>query len=494
MALPFTAFCANIGLTLTRGQSVLARVVFDGVDPVDLPPSDRLLAAEMFGEVDRVPPAARSMLVLRCGRRGGKTLLSAAFGVYTMCTASLARVGHGDKAAVAVVAPDRLAAGQAVQQAVGLVDGHEFLRRMLVQRREDGFTLRRPDGREVRYLVRARSGQGARLRGFSWLSLLLDEAEFIGSDPSKVIRDGDIIAAAMPALLGPVILASTPWPSQSACADAYDANFGRPATALACRATTLQMRDQAPEWVAKVDAERLRDPRNAAREYDCEVVDSDGLFFDASAVDAAVSKAPVAPSYECATAGMDLAFRSDSSALVVTERQGERLAVVRLDMESPSPGRPLVPSEVVGRFARAARGHGASHLVADSHYFQSAVEHAGKAGVQVLPGPAGSSGKERSYSYVRDLFREGRIVIPDDQRLVRQLKSVMVKALPGGGISIVLPRVQGSHGDLASAFVLAVWYDRRHGPFVSSEARQAALEPLRGPAPYGGVGVSGSGW
>ena len=71
----------------------------------------------------------------------------------------------------------------------------------------------------------------------------------------------------------------------------------------------------------------------------------------------------------------------------------------------------------------------------------------------------------------RELFHERRIALPDDARLLREVKSVVSKPTTGGGLAISSPCVAGSHGDLCSALVLAMW---------ASElaSKQSALEPF----------------
>ncbi|HSN24961.1 MAG TPA: hypothetical protein VLT45_01715, partial [Kofleriaceae bacterium] len=73
-----------------------------------------------------------------------------------------------------------------------------------------------------------------------------------------------------------------------------------------------------------------------------------------------------------------------------------------------------------------------------------------------------------AYVLTRKLLHEGKIEIPDHPRLIRQLKDVVAKPLPGGGIQISSPRkADGSHGDLVSAFVNAVW--RAHDVVVRGD-------------------------
>ena len=62
----------------------------------------------------------------------------------------------------------------------------------------------------------------------------------------------------------------------------------------------------------------------------------------------------------------------------------------------------------------------------------------------------------------KKLIHEGRIRLPNHPRLLSQLRSVVSKPTPGGGLTISIPRRRGQgHGDLVSAAVLAIWQAHR---------------------------------
>ena len=66
--------------------------------------------------------------------------------------------------------------------------------------------------------------------------------------------------------------------------------------------------------------------------------------------------------------------------------------------------------------------------------------------------------KVAAYVVARTLIHEGRVALPPHPRLRQQLRDVVAKPMPGGGTQITSPhRVDGSHGDLVSALVNALW-------------------------------------
>ena len=304
---------------------------------------------------------------------------------------------------------------------------------------------------------------GSALRGRSLVGAVLDEACFFRDD-EFVVNDGELFKAVAPRVMagGQVVLASTPWAEgQGLLADLFHTNLGAPRTALAAHAPTLLLRDDA-RTRAMVERERERDPDNAAREFDAEFMSAgSGVFFDPQAIDRSVDaslRLPLAhvPS-EAAAAGADFGFRSDSSALVVARFDGTLYRVANLLELRPQRGQPLQPSLVVATFADATRRYGVPAVVANRHYEEAIREHLGAHGLRLVPAADGLRGKLETYTRARALLHEGRVRLPEHPRLVAQLKAVVSRPTPGGGLTITSPRrAGGGHGDLVSALVLAL--------------------------------------
>ena len=453
----FVSFCRRvIDFPLTQAQTVLARVAFDGWQPDQLNATEKPIALELFGGALYIPRSARSILVLRMGRISGKTSLAAAHGLYRMVTADLSLAKGGFPPACLIISPHRETSSVALQTALGMVRDSPYLAPMLVAESRTRFVLERPDGRQVTFASVAKSAGGKTARGFWVIEALLDESEFVASsNPTKVVTDSDILRAIRPRLMpgGQIVLASTPWPAASKTSEYFDSNFGKPENALACRAPTLTMRrgdPLYPEIWEIVRSERAHDANNALREFDCLPTDVEGCFFESSTVDKAVSHS-IQPAREMTSGGIDLAFKTDSSALVIVERREGKLWVIYVEMVSPK-GAPLIPSEVLTGFVKTAKTYQVRELSSDSHYIETAREHANAVGISMASGPPGSKGKDQAMLYLRDLLRSDKIVLPNNQQLVSQLKSVLSAPTSGGGLGIVFPRVSGSgHADIVAA-------------------------------------------
>jgi hypothetical protein len=296
------------------------------------------------------------------------------------------------------------------------------------------------------------------VRGVWHTDLALDECAFFRDQTSKV-NDKDIYEAGISRVLpgGQCILGSTPWAKAGLLFEFWRDNHGRPDTALVAHAPTLLLNDRAATREV-VELERRRNPDNAKREYDAIFMESGTtIFFEASTVDGAEVDEPfgVRPG-DVLAAGGDFGFRSDSSAMLLVALRGREIHV--FDGAEERPGdEPLKPSVTVASFAKLIAGR-CGYLMADGHYREAIAELLEAHGLAYAAAPTQPSD---TYVRARMLLREGLVKIhplPFRDRLVQQLREVQGRPTAGGGMSIMHPRwSQGGHGDLAAAFVLALW-------------------------------------
>ena len=133
-----------------------------------------------------------------------------------------------------------------------------------------------------------------------------------------------------------------------------------------------------------------------------------------------------------------------------------RLALVR--ELRPEPGVPLQPAGVVATYAREMARYGCTAWTVDSHEREAIRLELARFGMDARNAHEGQTGKAEMYILTRKLLHEGRLELPNHPRLARQLADVVAKPMPGGGLSIQSPHSRdGSHGDLVSALVAAVW-------------------------------------
>lgn len=453
----FLGFCEWLGVSLTEAQRELAHVAFDGGTPT---------RGGVFGACDHVPDAARSTVAAVCGGRAGKSYVLVALRlVWGMYRRDLRSLAPGQQAVALVIAPNDRLRQEVVNYALGAIRSHGGLKttlRLPRGTRDDdvvaGFAVERPDGKRVSFEsgVATRGGYGG--RGRSLTDFAMDEAAFF-RDASYKVNDAEIFRAAAPRVLpgGQTIVASTPWAETGLLYEFWRRNWQAPADAIVAHAPTLVLRPEAREMIER---EYARDPDNADREFGAKFMrGGTTLFFEPSAlevaIDASLDEGREPESGDVVAAGADFGFRSDSSALAICHRTEAVYRIAQIVELRPDNGAPLRPSDTVAEFAEVMDAHGAKYLMADGHYRETITEHLSARKLAYAPAPAAPV---EAYMRVRAMLREGCVRIPNNPRLIQQLREVQGRPLPGGGMSIVHPRWRtGGHGDIADAVIYALF-------------------------------------
>ncbi len=294
----FLGFLSWLGVTPTPGQRVLCAVAYDGVEPRDLSPEDKVIALKIFGPVDTIPKGARGTLAVVAGARSGKSyVLIGLHMVWAALTVDLKTLAPGQKAVALVVAVNIKLRNEVIAYAYGACLSKPELKAALFvskgkkeEHAADSFGIRRPDGRIVMLEagIAGRGGYGA--RGRSLVSAYLDEGAFFRAEGQAC--DTDIYTAASPRVLpgGITVVASTPWHEAGLLYEMWAKNHGKPTTCLVAHAPTSVMQDN--DFTRDlIQRERLRDPENASREFDAEFVKSGtSIFFDPALIEASIDK------------------------------------------------------------------------------------------------------------------------------------------------------------------------------------------------------------
>lgn len=190
-----------------------------------------------------------------------------------------------------------------------------------------------------------------------------------------------------------MIVESTPWAEAGLVWDLFSANHSHPVTAIAADCPTPLMRTD-PKVLRECERERQRDPENYEREFLGRFMSTDsGAYFDAGAVERSLDTdlafpLPLDPTARY-SAGCDLAFRADASALVINSVRGDTHTIAELVEVRPEKGKPLVPSDVVSLFCNTLDRYGITTVIADSWHFDSVQEHFSKRNIALVRAPEG---------------------------------------------------------------------------------------------------------
>jgi hypothetical protein len=463
-AVPFVEFFEkSTGTRLFQGQRAYASVVFDRVQPKDLPAAERALAREMFGDVDEFPEHARNVAAMLKGARVGGSWMWSIAALWKSLTIDLQGLAPGEPAYAALIAPSMRASQHNLKYVKGVIERVPSIRRLLVgEPTSDSITLRRADGKQVIVAAFPASRGGIEQRSRSWALALMDESAFMRDSDSGVVNDQEIYRALNSRILpgGLLGVVSTAFMESGLLWDLVEENRGTAdPICIAAKCPTLLMRNE-PAIRQIVDNETRRDPLNAEREFDCKPFGRGAsTFFDDSAIrlsaDPDLPNEIEPPHAGKIFAGFDGGYTRDSTGgCVVAVAADGTIKVVATYERTPTRNSPLVPEVVCREFAEIAKRHGASVVMADHHDKESMRSYFSAAGVRLAMTPA----KTEVYTRVRELLHSGKVRIPKSQKkLLRQIGEVVSEPLSGGGVRISSPRRLGDHGDLLSAWTLAVF-------------------------------------
>ena len=435
---------------------------------------------------------------LALGRRSGKTSLAALVGLWSCLLRPelLDRLRPGERGYAVAVATNLRQARLLVQAALAVVQRSPLLSPLVESVSDDELTF----ANGTTFAAFPCTSRGG--RGWPVFYLALDElAHMVDAEGSNVAAD-TVVRAMLPATAqfgdaARVLACSTPWGSDGAFAELYaKAESGELPDARAHRATTAETNPTIdPDYLA---AEQRRDPDGFRAEYLAEFVGSGGAFLDADNVQAAVTlERDLDPSdAEGWVAGLDPAFSSDPFGCVLVGRalgDPRRLVVGRVRSWEPLRRRSLsleeartVEDATLAEVAALCRHFGA-RAVTDQFKAAGVADRLRRFGVPVTVHPMTAPTKDSAFGFLRARVNEGSVELPEHPLLIRELRAIRTR-YSAGRSSVVLPRIGGSHCDLAQSLALAVYeHDRRGvGP---SPGRFATLSPrartLRPPGPFG---------
>lgn len=464
-------------LPISRAQRALCRAA-DGLAVTHL---DSASTHFHFG-VDAMPAHNRPRVVfVRTGVRAAKSLIAALALVLRALTCTMRRpplahergderdglvgVRPGELVRALIVAPMLRLSRAPFFHVMGALKASETLSKYVVKWGAESITLKRDDGAEVLVEMVAASRGGANLRS-TWLAgVVFDEADFHDEDDAAVNLKENFQAVATRVLPGgQVWVVSSPWDDSGEFHELFTGSWGQPGRAVAFHSDSQSMNPTLDP--ADIEAERRRDPENAAREYDAVPLASGSLaFFPKAAVDVAMASGrttSLPPNDAPHWGGSDLGLRKNSSALGIARRAGPKVALAYWEELIPAKGAHLKPGEACRSFARTALSYRCLSIMGDSHYADTAheefpkvrAEWDGRVACSYQEWQPSAAAQAEAFSRFRTMMLEGQLDLPADPRLRKQIEDTKFKKGPNG-IQVVLPKHGAAHGDLLMAVVLA---------------------------------------
>lgn len=401
--------------------------------------------------------SSRKRLVLRVGRRGGKSLTMAKIAVAVALANGLWSVSPGDIGVIPFLSVDKNEASSRLRTIASMLTslGVPFARR-------DG-EVELTDGRPVLFKVAAASVTAT--VGFTSLSVFCDEVSRWRDQESNVNPMREVLASISPTTAtvpsARIFLCSSPWSTTDGHAEAF-----------ARGEDDFQMVAHAASWTANptISEKQSRalepDERIWLREYAALPSDSVSSVCTVEEYDRCVSRGVT--SREPITDGsyvtcIDVGLRNDSTAILSAHREMQEtasgdlrdvLVVDRLTVLSPGIFKRVTLEEVVSRVVEHHRAYG-GHVVGDIFYSDSVRTALEARGIRFQELSSSSSAITARVTALAVRFGSGTLALVDDERLRKEILQAQLVLRQGGHQTLKAPERRGHHDDCVSALLLA---------------------------------------
>jgi hypothetical protein len=397
----------------------------------------------------KAPPAGGANEAwLVCGRRSGKSFTLALITCYLVCFKDWSQyLSPGERGVVMVLAADKRQARIIFRYARALLLQVPALAALVERETAEAIDL--VSGISLEILAASHKTT----RGYTVLAALIDEIAFLDTNEAGANPDEEVLAAIRPSMStipGAMLLcASSPHGKVGALWKTYKRFYGQDDAVFVWHAATRDMNRLVKQET--VDKALSLDEPKARAEFFAEFRDDTGQLLSSEVVEAAMDDIAVRPGrpefqyfvYGDAASGV---AGGDAFSISVSHVEGD-LIVIDLAFERPPPFDPVSVLKEVRAILTPYR-LGAGPLVGDHHGANWLVSACAKLGITYQ---AATRDTSTVFLEALPLFSSGRIRLPKNDRLVRQLCALERKTT-GGRDRVEHPRGGGLfHGDLAVA-------------------------------------------
>jgi hypothetical protein len=378
------------------------------------------------------------------GRRGGKSTAMAAGATYlSACCDHTDALARAETGVLLVVAQDQRVAKQILDRVEANLQDSPILHQLIKARTQDSIELTNNISIEVR------PASFRKLRGPTYIAIIADELAFWFTESNYVNPDVEVLAAVRPGLLttsGPLIMASSPYAKMGVLWDTYRKHYGPDGapSVLVAKGSTRDFNATIPQ--SEIDRELERDPaRNTAEllaEFRNDLEGYVAYEVVAACVGSYFEMAPArGTSYYAFTdpsGGSD-----DSFTLAISHREGERVVIDAIREVRP----PFSPEQVIIDFVGVLKSYRLHSVSGDRFGGEFPREQFNKRGIRYV---VSERVKSQIYVDFLPLLNSGRVVLPRNERLMRQLCSLERTTARGSGRDNI-DHPSGQHDDVANA-------------------------------------------
>lgn len=385
-----------------------------------------------------------------CGRRSGKSFISALIAVYMACFRDWsAYLSPGERGMVFIVANDKMQASIIKHYISAILDQSDMLRRMVKDDKAESIDLTN------RITIQVKTNSFRTIRGYSCICAILEESAYWRSELSAN-PDREVLAAIRPALStipeSLLISISTPYSRRGILWDSFKKNYGQPGRTLVWKQKSTTMNPTLDQ--ALIDQALAEDPVAAAAEWLTEWRSDVESFLSFEALEACVAtgRAELPPVKGVQyTAAIDPSFLGQDSwtlAIAHSEAAGQYQL---LDMVREWKPGTMSPEKVVDECVALCRAYGVTRVWSDRFSRDWVREKFKEQGMDVWFNKKSSS---ELYLDLLPLVTARSIELLDHKRLVGQLANLERRTRPGG-LDLII-HFPSQHDDLAAAAASAL--------------------------------------
>ena len=404
---------------------------------------ERPLFTQLTGRV-REPLQRVTEFEAVVGRRGGKTTAMSALATYIgACCDHSDALARGETGVLLVVAQDTKIAKLLLDRIEANLSDSEILRQLIKGRTQDGIELTNNISIEVK------PASFRKLRGPTYIAVIADELAFWFTDASFAHPDVEVLAAARPGLLttrGPLIMASSPYAKMGVLWDTFKRHYGPDGSpsVLVAKGSTRDFNQTIPQ--SEIDRELERDPARNRAELLADFRDDLEGYVAYEVVQACIGNYFEMPPARSVSyyAFVDPSGGSDNSfTLSISHREHDRVVIDCIREVKP----PFSPEQVIIDFVALLKSYRLHNVTGDRYGGQFPVEQFNKRGIRYNPS---ERNKSEIYRDFLPLLNSGRVVLPRNDRLIRQLTSLERTTARGSGRDNI-DHPAGQHDDVANA-------------------------------------------
>jgi hypothetical protein len=345
------------------------------------------------------------------------------------------------------------------------------LRSTLIEDTAEELTFKQP-GTGARVVIKTVPCSARAGRGLTVSTLIADEfAHWIDETSGPAVADR-VYNAVKPNVAsfkedGRILVLSTPWGRSNKFFRLFEQAASEEfEDVLGVHATTAEMNPTLEP--AFFESEMAKDPEMFRGEYLAEFLSSGGAFLPWERIEAAVTDDRFElPPVDCKrpVAALDPSFSSDPFGLAIVGRHYEDSRLLQLacarSWRAPR-GDEMGFEPVLDEIAALCRYYRVSSVVTDQFCSVPVRQHLAKRGVGVREVTMTATSKTAIYSSLKSKLLAGELELYRHEGLLAELGRVEA-SYGAGSASIRIPRVGGSHGDLAQALALAVHEQAKGG-------------------------------